>query len=144
MFEHSRRSRKSQMSEINVVPYIDVMLVLLVIFMVTAPMLSQGVKVELPRAEAERMVQSARANDRFLMEAMWSWFMPAWVEMRRRIEAGEIGEIRLVDAKPGCSFPTNTTRCNCPGQEYKRGTQTAGISISSGTGTKSIFTGGEP
>jgi biopolymer transport protein TolR len=38
------------MGEINVVPYIDVMLVLLVIFMVTAPMLTQGIKVELPRA----------------------------------------------------------------------------------------------
>jgi biopolymer transport protein TolR len=41
------------MGEINVVPYIDVMLVLLVIFMVTAPLLTQGVKVELPRAAAE-------------------------------------------------------------------------------------------
>ena len=41
------------MGEINVVPYIDVMLVLLVIFMVTAPMLSQGIKVELPKAGAE-------------------------------------------------------------------------------------------
>ena len=40
------------MSEINVVPYIDVMLVLLIIFMVTAPMLMQGVKVELPEASA--------------------------------------------------------------------------------------------
>ena len=40
------------MSEINVVPYIDVMLVLLVIFMVTAPLLTQGVKVELPKANA--------------------------------------------------------------------------------------------
>ena len=38
------------MAEINVVPYIDVMLVLLIIFMVTAPMLMQGVKVELPEA----------------------------------------------------------------------------------------------
>ena len=41
------------MSEINVVPYVDVMLVLLVIFMVTAPLLMQGVKVELPQADAE-------------------------------------------------------------------------------------------
>ncbi|MEH6571247.1 MAG: protein TolR [Halioglobus sp.] len=38
------------MAEINVVPYIDVMLVLLIIFMVTAPMLMQGVKVDLPEA----------------------------------------------------------------------------------------------
>ena len=41
------------MSEINVVPYIDVMLVLLVIFIITAPLLTQGVKVDLPQADAE-------------------------------------------------------------------------------------------
>lgn len=47
-----RRGRRL-MGEINVVPYIDVMLVLLIIFMVTAPLLTQGVKVELPKAGAE-------------------------------------------------------------------------------------------
>ena len=44
--------RRRILAEINVVPYIDVMLVLLVIFMVTAPMLMQGVEVELPKADA--------------------------------------------------------------------------------------------
>ncbi len=48
----SRRKHRP-MAEINVVPYIDVMLVLLVIFMVTAPMLMQGVKVELPEAASD-------------------------------------------------------------------------------------------
>ena len=43
-------SRRRPMAEINVVPYIDVMLVLLVIFMVTAPMLTQGIVVDLPEA----------------------------------------------------------------------------------------------
>ena len=51
--EAYRKHRKKLMSEINVVPYIDVMLVLLVIFMITAPLLSQGVKVDLPRAAAQ-------------------------------------------------------------------------------------------
>lgn len=51
--EAYRKRRKKLMSEINVVPYIDVMLVLLVIFMITAPLLSQGVKVELPKAAAQ-------------------------------------------------------------------------------------------
>jgi biopolymer transport protein TolR len=51
--EPYRKRRKKLMSEINVVPYIDVMLVLLVIFMITAPLLSQGVKVDLPRAAAQ-------------------------------------------------------------------------------------------
>jgi biopolymer transport protein TolR len=50
-----RRTRKL-MSEINVVPYIDVMLVLLIIFMVTAPLLSQGVKVELPETDGAEAI----------------------------------------------------------------------------------------
>ena len=45
--------KRKLMAEINVVPYIDVMLVLLVIFMVTAPLLTQGIEVELPKAGAE-------------------------------------------------------------------------------------------
>jgi biopolymer transport protein TolR len=48
-----RRYRRRPMAEINVVPYIDVMLVLLVIFMVTAPLITQGVKVDLPDAVAQ-------------------------------------------------------------------------------------------
>lgn len=48
----SRKNKRRPMAEINVVPYIDVMLVLLVIFMITAPMLTQGVDVELPNANA--------------------------------------------------------------------------------------------
>jgi len=44
------RTKRKPVAEINVVPYIDVMLVLLVIFMVTAPLLMQGVKVDLPEA----------------------------------------------------------------------------------------------
>ncbi|HSG11843.1 MAG TPA: protein TolR [Gammaproteobacteria bacterium] len=48
-----QRVRKRPMAEINVVPYIDVMLVMLVIFMVTAPLLTQGVKVDLPQANAK-------------------------------------------------------------------------------------------
>ena len=48
-----RRARLRPMAEINVVPYIDVMLVLLIIFMVTAPMLMQGVQVDLPQAKTE-------------------------------------------------------------------------------------------
>ena len=47
------RKKRQPMSDINVVPYIDVMLVLLIIFMVTAPMLMQGVKVDLPEASAD-------------------------------------------------------------------------------------------
>ena len=45
--------KRKLMGEINVVPYIDVMLVLLIIFMVTAPLLTQGIEVDLPEAAAE-------------------------------------------------------------------------------------------
>jgi len=51
--QSSNRRGRRLMSEINVVPYIDVMLVLLIIFMVTAPLLTQGIKVDLPKAGAE-------------------------------------------------------------------------------------------
>lgn len=51
--------KRKLMGEINVVPYIDVMLVLLVIFMVTAPLLTQGIEVELPKAGAEPIESSA-------------------------------------------------------------------------------------
>jgi len=52
MATYKQRQRNKPMAEINVVPYIDVMLVLLIIFMITAPMLTQGVKVDLPQAAA--------------------------------------------------------------------------------------------
>lgn len=48
-----RGGRGKPMGEINVVPFIDVMLVLLVIFMITAPMMTQGVQVELPKTASE-------------------------------------------------------------------------------------------
>ncbi len=53
----ARRRSKRQMSEINVVPYIDVMLVLLVIFMVTAPLMMEGVRIELPEADAKPVAE---------------------------------------------------------------------------------------
>ncbi|MEJ2345068.1 MAG: protein TolR [Gammaproteobacteria bacterium] len=52
------RIRKKPMSQINVVPYIDVSLVLLLIFMITTPLLTQGVKVDLPRATAKPLPTS--------------------------------------------------------------------------------------
>lgn len=51
------RKKRRPVAEINVVPYIDVMLVLLVIFMVTTPIITQGVKVELPKSTAEPIEQ---------------------------------------------------------------------------------------
>ncbi|HQZ87674.1 MAG TPA: protein TolR [Gammaproteobacteria bacterium] len=55
-----KHTKRRLVSEINIVPYVDVMLVLLVIFMVTAPLLTQGVQVHLPQAKAEPLPQDQK------------------------------------------------------------------------------------
>jgi biopolymer transport protein TolR len=57
---HEPRARRRVMSDINVVPFIDVMLVLLVIFMITTPLLTQGVKVELPKTQAKALTDQEK------------------------------------------------------------------------------------
>ncbi|MBX9705147.1 MAG: protein TolR [Gammaproteobacteria bacterium] len=72
---YSRRKVRRPMAEINIVPYIDVMLVLLVIFMITTPLLNQGVDVNLPQAksrplkvaEAQPIVVSVDARGQFFL-----------------------------------------------------------------------------
>ena len=59
----SGKGKRRLMGDINVVPYIDVMLVLLIIFMVTAPLLTQGIKVELPKAGAEPLNPNEVKNE---------------------------------------------------------------------------------
>jgi len=69
--------KRKLMAEINVVPYIDVMLVLLIIFMVTAPMLSQGVEVELPDAAAEPLEQDQQNAEPLILsvDAAGSYYL---------------------------------------------------------------------
>ena len=55
-----RRGRRAPMAEINVTPMVDVMLVLLIIFMVTAPLLTAGVQVDLPKTKAAALDQDQR------------------------------------------------------------------------------------
>jgi biopolymer transport protein TolR len=59
----SGKGKRRLMGDINVVPYIDVMLVLLIIFMVTAPLLTQGIKVDLPKAGAEPLNPNEVKNE---------------------------------------------------------------------------------
>ncbi len=56
----SRKGRYRRMSEINVTPFVDVMLVLLIVFMVTAPLLTVGVPVDLPQATAQPLPEDDR------------------------------------------------------------------------------------
>src|SRR5436853_2518360 len=72
-----RRSRRRPMAEINVTPFVDVMLVLLIVFMVTAPLLTVGVPVDLPKTRAQPLSQdreplsvSVRRDGRIYLQKM--------------------------------------------------------------------------
>jgi biopolymer transport protein TolR len=66
MSKYRDRKRKP-IAEINVVPYIDVMLVLLIIFMVTAPLLTEGVKIDLPQTDANPVESNPEAPEPFIL-----------------------------------------------------------------------------
>src|ERR1700678_4365446 len=71
------RARKSKRTppEINMVPFMDVMLVLLIIFMVTAPMLSQGVEVDLPKATTKAIEDSDQKPIVLSVDAKGQYFL---------------------------------------------------------------------
>ena len=89
--EAYRKRHKKLMSEINVVPYIDVMLVLLVIFMITAPLLSQGVKVDLPQAAARPVESQDRETLVVTVDREGKYFLDdrriSSEELRRKVAA---------------------------------------------------------
>jgi len=72
----ARSNKRKPVSEINVVPYIDVMLVLLIIFMITTPIIQQGVEIDLPQADANPvetedippLVVTVDANGQYFLE----------------------------------------------------------------------------
>ena len=85
-------------AEMNVVPYIDVMLVLLVIFMVTAPMLVQGVNIELPKVATEALPTE---NERKLLtlsvkaDGSFYWNLGSEIDIERQTDSAvELGEMR--------------------------------------------------
>lgn len=71
------RSHRKPMADINIVPYVDVMLVLLVIFMVTAPLLTQGVQVDLPQAKTEPLPQDQKPPLVVSIDAKGNLFLDA-------------------------------------------------------------------
>lgn len=71
-----RRQKRPLMSEMNVVPYIDVMLVLLVIFMITAPLLTTGVEVDLPNSNAKPVNPEKQSDPLVLsVSGIGEWFL---------------------------------------------------------------------
>lgn len=85
-----QRIRKRPMSEINVVPYIDVMLVLLIIFMITAPLLTQGVKVDLPQAAARPIEATDKEPVIVNIDAAGNFYINYGENQDQPIAAGEL------------------------------------------------------
>ena len=70
-----QRKKRTLMAEINVVPYIDVMLVLLVIFMITAPLLTTGVEVDLPNTDAKTVKGEAVEPIQLSVNSVGDWYL---------------------------------------------------------------------
>jgi biopolymer transport protein TolR len=68
-------ARRQLISDINVVPFIDVMLVLLIIFMVTTPLLTQGVKVDLPKTEAKALSEQKKEPIIVTVDAQGNYYL---------------------------------------------------------------------
>ena len=99
------RKKRKPMADINVVPYIDVMLVLLIVFMVTAPMLNQGIEVDLPQANNEPVdIDENRETLVVSIKADGSYFLSigATGEEAQNLELSVLGDQvrRVVDANP--------------------------------------------
>ena len=86
---HRQKTRRP-IAEINVVPYIDVMLVLLVIFMITAPLLTQGVKVDLAEADARPIEEDAKRPLVVSVEADGTWSLVYDDDRVREVDAAEL------------------------------------------------------
>ena len=101
----AKPKKRKPMAEINVVPYIDVMLVLLVIFMVTAPLLTQGVKVNLPQAPSAPIDSKDEEPLIISIKADGSYFINLGAEDEKPISLDKIGESvsKILRQKPSTS-----------------------------------------
>jgi len=97
------RKRRRRMSDMNVVPYIDVMLVLLIIFMITSPLLTQSVDVELPSVKQAESVESQKQKKLIIVtiDAMGQFFLddeqPLTMES---LLASVVAKLRLAPDSP--------------------------------------------
>ncbi|MDP2228047.1 MAG: protein TolR [Moraxellaceae bacterium] len=104
-----RRERKKPVAEMNVVPYIDVMLVLLVIFMVTAPMLTQGLQVDLPKAVTDNLSLRNREPIIVSIKADGSYWLKQGNAKDRRVQPDDIPSAvqKIVDRHPDAPVLVN-------------------------------------
>ncbi len=87
------RVRRRKVAEINVVPYIDVMLVLLIIFMVTAPLITQGVKVDLPQADAEPLSKDSKPPLVASVDAEGNYYLAVGTSKNEPMSAEEVATL---------------------------------------------------
>ena len=87
-----RRSKKKLMSEINVVPYIDVMLVLLVVFMISAPLMVQGVLVNLPETSSEALPRTISDPLIVSVKSDGSYFLETSATSNKSLSEEELGK----------------------------------------------------
>ncbi|MBX2847849.1 MAG: protein TolR [Acidiferrobacterales bacterium] len=100
-YRNSKRNKP--MAEINVVPYIDVMLVLLIIFMVTAPLLTEGVKIDLPQTSANPIPLNDEAPEPFILtvDAQGQLYID---DLEKTREEVQIAAAALYGLKPNTDF----------------------------------------
>ncbi|MGB2741873.1 MAG: protein TolR [Cognaticolwellia sp.] len=87
------RVRRRKVAEINVVPYIDVMLVLLIIFMVTAPLITQGVKVDLPQADAEPLSKDMKPPLVASVDAQGNYYLAVGASKNEPMSAEQVATL---------------------------------------------------
>ncbi len=104
---HERNSRRP-MSEINVVPFIDVMLVLLVIFMITTPLMTQGVKVSLPKTDAKALPPDQKEPLIVTVDATGNYFLNIAEKPMQPITARVLST--LVETQLGASAEASEQR----------------------------------
>lgn len=88
-----KRVRRRKVAEINVVPYIDVMLVLLIIFMVTAPLITQGVKVDLPKADAKPLDKDSKVPLVASVDAEGKYYLAVGTSKNEPMSAIEVATL---------------------------------------------------
>ena len=96
------RKKRKPLAEINVVPYIDVMLVLMVVFMITAPLLTEGVSVELPELTAKPVQVDEEQALVVSVKADGSYYLNLGAKVDQAVELEKIGiQVgKIVRAKP--------------------------------------------
>ncbi len=98
-YSYRSPKRRRVVAEINVVPYIDVMLVLLIIFMVTAPLVTQGVKVELPQATAQPLPDDSKPPTIASIDKQGQYFLNVGESVETPLNGDELSALVTAQLK---------------------------------------------